>query len=175
MLADVLTSVISGVVSGLIGGAAAGFAVVRYTTKVVGSGAAATGQSQVAQAREGSQAAASHDGPINQAQASVSALRAADVVLSLEQRVQGNRRTEALVVKNPGDSAVEDLSLGPPPDGGGFVAQPDWPTVPKRLAPRETIELPCSSNGTGQVVVISQFSTVDRRIGPHVVTVRSKL
>jgi hypothetical protein len=73
---------------------------------------------------------------------------------------------QVLVLRNIGERPVEELVVAAAPDGGAFLAQPNWVTFPSRLAGGEHTAVPCSTTGAGLVKFTARYVADGSATGP---------
>jgi hypothetical protein len=70
------------------------------------------------------------------------------------------------VLRNIGERPAEELIVAAAPDGGAFLAQPNWAAFPSRLAGGDHAAVPCSTTGTGLVKLTGRYVTDGSPTGP---------
>lgn len=172
MSIDLWAAIVGGVVSGAVSGVLTSSLYIRWVhmSSAEAGGPAVVGRgNQTPVASAGSQAASSRRGNINQSITNMNNERRAQLAATIAPAKGIGLPAQILVLRNVGDAPAEELMAGPAPDHGGFVAQPDWSKLPRRLAGGQSIELPCVTRGAGMVTFIAQFHTDGAAVGPILV------
>ena len=166
----VVSAIITGFVSGLVGGAVTSTLLhIRWShsSRAQGSAQTVTGRgNQTALAGTGGQAAQSRRGNVNQSITNLNPERRAQLTATVVYRTDRGMPLQFLTIQNIGELAAEDLTVAPPPDGGGFTTQPNWTHFPHRLEGGQTAETTCLTSGSGLVRVVVTFREGEARVGP---------
>jgi hypothetical protein len=166
----VISAVITGFVSGLVGGAVTSTLFhIRWThsSRAEGTAQAVTGKGNQT-ALAGGQAALSRRGNVSQSITNLSSERPAQLTASVVPRMDRGMPRQLLILRNIGDCAAEDLTVAPPPDGGGFLTPPNWAHFPRRLEGEQEAQVACITVGFGLVRLVVTFRQGELSAGPIV-------
>jgi hypothetical protein len=163
-------SILLAVITGLATGAASGWLTSSWhIRRTVTTQAKSGGQAQVGNRNlEGSGAAqvASAKGRASILQTTVARERPAQLSATVERSSDPGLPRQVLVLRNLGERPVEELVVAAAPDGGAFLAQPNWATFPSRLAGGDHVAVPCSTTGAGLVKLTAQYVADGALTGP---------
>jgi hypothetical protein len=99
-------------------------------------------------------------------QTAVARERPAQLSATVERSPDPGLPRQVLVLRNIGERPVEELVVTAAPDGGAFIAQPNWATFPSRIAGGDYAAVPCSTTGTGVVKLAATYVDDGSLTGP---------
>ncbi len=165
MLNPILLAAITGLASGAASGWLTSSWHIRSThsAKSESGSQAAAGRGNVL-AGTGGQAASTKRGSISLT--TVARERPAQLSATIERSSDPGLPRQVLVLRNIGERPVDSLIVGPTPDGGGFLAQPNWASFPAHLAGAQRASVLCSTSGTGFVTFTATYTDDNSPKGP---------
>jgi hypothetical protein len=158
------------VITGLASGAASGWLTSSWhIRKTLSARAESGGQAQAGNRNlQGSGAAqvASARGRASVSQTTVASERPAQLSATVERSPDPGLPRQVLVLRNIGERPVEELVVAAGPDGGAFLAQPNWAAFPSRLAGGDHAAVPCATTGAGLVKLTARYVADGSLAGP---------
>jgi hypothetical protein len=158
------------VITGLASGAASGFLTSSWHIRRTLSARAESGGQALAGNRNlqgsGSAQVVSARGHASVSNTTMASERPAQLSATVERSPDPGLPRQVLVLRNIGERPVEELVVDAVPDGGAFLAQPNWATFPSRLAGGDQAAVPCSTTGAGLVKLTARYVESGSPTGP---------